>query len=62
MAGPGRPGRKKRYDVLEWVYMPIRVPKEVWRAFRLDCFRREQKHSELVRELLEVHLQKETPR
>ncbi len=58
MAGKGRPGRKKEYDVKGWVYLPVRIPQEMWRAFRLECFRKELRHTELMRRLLENHLQK----
>ncbi len=58
MAGKGRPGPKKSYEVEGWVYLPVRIPKEMWRAFRLECFRKELRHTELVRRLLEAHLQK----
>ena len=58
MAGKGRPGPKKAYDVKSWVYLPVRIPEEMWRAFRLECFRKELRHTELIRRLLESHLQK----
>lgn len=54
--GSGR-GRKKQFDVAGWVYLPIRIPEEIWRALRIECFRKEKKHAELVRELLEAHLE-----
>lgn len=58
MARPRRRGRKKQYDVKGWVSVPIRLPQEVWQAFRTECFRKELKHTELVRQLLETHLQR----
>ncbi len=57
MPDAGGRGRKKRFDVSGWVYLPIRIPEEIWKALRIDCFRSEKKHAELVRELLERHLQ-----
>jgi len=58
MTKPSRRGRKRRFDVAGWVYLPIRIPEEIWRALRIECFRKEKKHAELVRELLEVHLER----
>lgn len=58
MAGSKGRGRKKEFDTSRWVYLPIRIPEELWRALRLECFRKEKKHAELVRELLENHLEK----
>ena len=58
MAGKGRPGRKKEYDVKAWVYLPVRIPEEMWRAVRPECFREELRHTELMRRLLENHLRK----
>lgn len=58
MAGKGRPGPKKQFNVKGWVYLPCRIPEEMWRAFRLECFRKELRHTELIRQLLEAHLQK----
>ena len=58
MSKPSRRGRKKEFDVAGWVYLPIRIPEEIWRALRIDCFRQEKKHAELVRELLETHLER----
>lgn len=52
-----RRGRKKQFDVAGWVYLPIRLPKEVWRAMQIDCFYSDKKQAELVRELLERHLE-----
>jgi phosphopantothenate synthetase len=53
-----RRGRKKQFNVAGWVYLPIRLPKEVWRGLQIDCFYRDKKQAELIRELLEEHLQK----
>jgi hypothetical protein len=58
MEKPSRRGRKKEFDVAGWVYLPIRIPEEIWKALRIDCFRREKKHAELVRDLLEQHLER----
>jgi len=58
MDKPSGPGRKKKFDVAGWVYLPIRIPEEIWRALRIECFRKEKKHAELVRELLEGHLER----
>jgi hypothetical protein len=53
-----RRGRKKDFDVAGWVYLPIRLPKEVWRGLQIDCFFRDKKQAELIRELLEEHLER----
>jgi len=58
MDKPRGRGRKKQFEVAGWVYLPIRIPEEIWRALRIECFRKEKKHAELVRDLLEAHLQK----
>ena len=58
MDKPSGRGRKKQFDVSGWVYLPIRIPEEIWRALRIECFRTDKKHAELVRELLEGHLER----
>lgn len=58
MTKPSRRGRKKQFEVAGWVYLPIRIPEEIWNALRIECFRKEKKHAELVRELLEGHLER----
>ncbi len=58
MAGPGRPGRKKKYEVKGWAYLPVRVPVEVFRAVKIECFKKDVKYSEFVRDLLEKHLER----
>src|SRR5207302_10401400 len=49
----------RRSSDLGWVYLPCRIPEEMWRAFRLECFRKELRHTELIRQLLESHLRSE---
>ena len=57
MPPKGRRGRRKRYDVARWVLLPVRLPEEVSRALQIECLYTRKKQAELLRDLLEVHLE-----